>query len=78
VQRFCNALSISAGTPPSSRDDFTGRPMRHGITIGMDGKGRCIDNIFVERLWRSLKYEEGLPPCSYECGRCPGRYRRSR
>jgi putative transposase len=24
----------------------------------MDGKGRCIDNIFVERLWRSLKYEE--------------------
>jgi len=58
VQRFCNALSISAGTPPSSRDDFTGRPMRHGITIGMDGKGRCIDNIFVERLWRSRKYEE--------------------
>jgi transposase InsO family protein len=28
--------------------------MRHGITIGMDGKGRCFDNIFVERLWRSL------------------------
>ena len=24
----------------------------------MDGKGRCLDNIFVERLWRSLKYEE--------------------
>jgi len=24
----------------------------------MDGKGRCIDNIFIERLWRSLKYEE--------------------
>jgi len=24
----------------------------------MDGKGRCMDNIFVERLWRSLKYEE--------------------
>jgi putative transposase len=29
-----------------------------GIRISMDGKGRCIDNIFVERLWRSLKYEE--------------------
>ncbi len=29
-----------------------------GITISMDGKGRCMDNIFVERLWRSLKYEE--------------------
>ena len=28
------------------------------ITISMDGKGRCMDNIFVERLWRSLKYEE--------------------
>ena len=29
-----------------------------GIKISMDGKGRCIDNIFIERLWRSLKYEE--------------------
>jgi len=29
-----------------------------GIRISMDGKGRCLDNIFVERLWRSLKYEE--------------------
>ena len=29
-----------------------------GIKISMDGKGRCLDNIFVERLWRSLKYEE--------------------
>jgi putative transposase len=29
-----------------------------GITISMDGKGRCMDNIFIERLWRSLKYEE--------------------
>ena len=28
-----------------------------GIQISMDGRGRCIDNIFVERLWRSLKYE---------------------
>ena len=28
------------------------------ITISMDGKGRCMDNIFIERLWRSLKYEE--------------------
>ena len=39
-------------------DDFTGTLKRHGITISMDGKGRCMDNIFVERLWRSLKYEE--------------------
>ena len=39
-------------------DDFTGVLKQHGITISMDGKGRCMDNIFVERLWRSLKYEE--------------------
>jgi putative transposase len=39
-------------------DDFT-KPLRErGIAISMDGKGRCIDNIFIERLWRSLKYEE--------------------
>jgi putative transposase len=39
-------------------DDFIGTLKRQGITISMDGKGRCMDNIFVERLWRSLKYEE--------------------
>src|SRR6202040_2276605 len=39
-------------------DDFTGTLKDHGITISMDGKGRCMDNVFVERLWRSLKYEE--------------------
>src|SRR6266480_6095429 len=39
-------------------DDFTGTLKDYGITISMDGKGRCMDNIFVERLWRSLKYEE--------------------
>jgi transposase InsO family protein len=38
--------------------EFTGVPERGGITISMDGKGRCMDNIFVERLWRSMKYEE--------------------
>ena len=31
----------------------------HHIRISMDGKGRALDNIFIERLWRSLKYEEG-------------------
>jgi len=39
-------------------DDFTGTLKRHEITISMDGKGRYMDNIFVERLWRSLKHEE--------------------
>jgi transposase InsO family protein len=39
-------------------DDFIGILKRQGITISMDGKGRCMDNIFVERLWRSRKYEK--------------------
>jgi Integrase core domain len=39
-------------------DGFTGTLGAHDVTISMDGKGRCMDNIFVERLWRSLKYEE--------------------
>src|SRR5436190_21680609 len=47
-----------AGVRQFTSDDFTGTLKRHGITISMDGKGRCMDNIFVERLWRSLKYEE--------------------
>ena len=37
---------------------FTGVLQEAGIDISMDGKGRCMDNIFIERLWRSLKYEE--------------------
>ena len=37
---------------------FTGVLREHDIRISMDGKGRFMDNIFVERLWRSLKYEE--------------------
>ncbi len=32
--------------------------LEHDIQISMDGKGRYMDNIFVERLWRSVKYEE--------------------
>lgn len=36
---------------------FTGRLKNEGIQISMDGKGRWADNVFVERLWRSLKYE---------------------
>lgn len=37
---------------------FTDVLRNKGIKISMDGKGRCLDNVFVERLWRSLKYEE--------------------
>jgi putative transposase len=39
-------------------DAFTRVLLERGIQVSMDGKGRCMDNIFVERLWRSLKYEE--------------------
>lgn len=39
-------------------EDFTGVLRDHGVAISMDGRGRFSDNIFVERLWRSLKYEE--------------------
>ena len=36
---------------------FTGRLQEAGIRCSMDGRGRCLDNVFIERLWRSLKYE---------------------
>lgn len=39
-------------------EDFTGRLKNAGVQISMDGKGRALDNIFVERLWRTVKYEE--------------------
>ncbi len=37
---------------------FTGALKGHGVRISMDGKGRWLDNVYVERLWRSLKQEE--------------------
>lgn len=37
---------------------FTGRLKENGITISMDGKGSWRDNVFVERIWKSIKYEE--------------------
>jgi putative transposase len=44
---------------------FTTRLENSGIKISMDGKGRALDNVFVERLWRSVKYEE-IYPKGYE------------
>lgn len=44
---------------------FTGRLENNGIKVSMDGKGRALDNVFVERLWRSVKYEE-IYPKGYE------------
>jgi putative transposase len=62
-----DALRLSLGQPEIfntdqgsqfTSDAFTGLLVEQGIGVSMDGKGRCMDNVFVERLWRSLKYEE--------------------
>lgn len=39
-------------------EGFTGMLASHGVAISMDGRGRWMDNVFIERLWRSVKYEE--------------------
>jgi len=44
-------------------DDFIDPLKENNIQISMDGKGRWVDNVFVERLWRSLKWEEVYPKC---------------
>lgn len=41
--------------------EFTGRLLSQGVRISMDGRGRAFDNIFIERLWRSVKYEDVYP-----------------
>jgi putative transposase len=67
---FCLAAlerALSRGVPEVFNTDqgaqftsaaFTGRLETAGIAISMDGRGRALDNAFVERLWRSVKYEE--------------------
>jgi putative transposase len=50
-------FNTDQGVQFTSRE-FTGRLHEAGIQISMDGRGRAFDNIFVERLWRSVKYEE--------------------
>ena len=37
---------------------WTSRLQAAGVAVSMDGKGRCLDNVFVERLWRTVKYED--------------------
>ena len=39
-------------------EDFTAALLAKGVRVSMDGKGRWVDNVFVERLWRSVKYED--------------------
>ncbi len=59
--------ALSKGTPEIFNTDqgsqftgeeFTGLLKKNGIKISMDGKGSYNDNLFIERLWRSVKYEE--------------------
>src|SRR5256712_14074449 len=42
----------------STSNDFTGRLAAAGIQMSMDGRGRALDNVFIERLWRTAQYEE--------------------
>jgi putative transposase len=37
---------------------WTDRLLSAGVAVSMDGRGRCLDNVFVERLWRAVKYED--------------------
>ena len=65
IEALDEALSVS--TPEIFNSDqgsqftaqaFTSRLAERGVTISMDGRGRALDNVFIERLWRSVKYEE--------------------
>jgi putative transposase len=51
-----DVFNTDQGTQFTSQE-FIGVLAGHNISISMDGRGRCLDNIFVERLWRSVKYE---------------------
>lgn len=63
----CGAAALSVAVPEIVNSDqgshftsarFTGRFLEAGVKVSMDGRGRFVDNIFTERLWRSVKYEE--------------------
>ena len=67
---FCLEMleeALSGGRPEIFNTDqgvqftasaFTGRLESAGVAVSMDGRGRALDNVFVERLWRSVKYED--------------------
>jgi putative transposase len=70
---FCQAMleeSLTRGCPKIFNTDqgvqftalaWTSRLESAGVQVSMNGVGRCHDNIFVERLWRSVKYEDVYP-----------------
>jgi putative transposase len=53
---FCAIFNTDQGSQFTS-DEFTKLLLDNKIKISMDGRGRALDNIFVERLWRTVKYE---------------------
>ena len=67
---FCQEMleaALGSGTPEVFNTDqgvqftagaWVGRVEAAGAAVSMDGRGRCLDNVFVERLWRSVKYED--------------------
>ena len=67
---FCSAAldwALQQGQPEIFNTDqgaqftseaFTSRLEKHGVRISMDGRGRAMDNIFIERLWRTVKYDD--------------------
>jgi putative transposase len=67
IQALDRALAVGSGMPQVFNTDqgaqftsteFTAQLLSHDIKISMDGRGRALDNVFVERLWRSVKQEE--------------------
>ena len=50
-------FNTDQGSQFTSRE-YTGRLEEAGIAVSRDGRGRALDNVFVERLWRSVKYED--------------------
>jgi putative transposase len=50
-------MNTDQGSQFTSRQ-YTGTLTKHNVSISMDGKGRAIDNVMIERLWKTLKYEE--------------------
>ncbi len=59
LQRYGNPEIFNADQGSQfASESFTGVLKAHGIAISMDGRGRALDNIFVERLWRSVKFED--------------------
>ena len=72
---FCQEMleeALSTGCPEVFNTDqgvqftaraWTSRLEEAGVKVSMDGRGRCLDNVFVERLWRSVKYEDVYLRC---------------